>query len=342
MFEFVSLTVNVCFFAFIFWIGRRFKVNVKGFLIAQFILLSAETVAVASWLIFSDGVPAFLQMIYSVYPAVLFYDVSGFLLARHFGGDHWLIFHFPTLVTATIPSLVLVFHLRDKKRYEFPPEVVSSFTSERGGEKPQLGFVLKSSPDKTQSLISIKSSPEPIMGTLLLGFLGFVLGLLLSEVGDRSGMWDYRTPIGLACAFNCILVLRWFIIKARSHQIILTPSNIKLPSGRLIAFEDIDKVFWANPALDHAASKPTNNRTSVLIGGTGAVGATLAGTTAALEAADRSSRGLSKFLAVLLAQRKYHVAIQAGAEYVPVAANLKAKSAESLFNFILKKLNSVT
>jgi hypothetical protein len=77
----------------------------------------------------------------------------------------------------------------------------------------------------------------------------------------------------------------------------------------------------------------------VIVGGTSAAGAALAIGSAGLAAANQASKNVGKSGGINMVLNNYHVAIEAGAEEIILAANLKEKTAKSLFHYLKKYYN---
>jgi hypothetical protein len=194
-----------------------------------------------------------------------------------------------------------------------------------------LGFEMKTSVDGQGTEFKVRGSG--LGGGAITGFTIFaiIFGLLagVMNAGMSGTAGDFWTGAIVTFAIGVGMILVIGNIKSKSYSFKVTPKNIEF-GGRDYAKADISEVFVRN-----AQGKSATQATIVggtIVFGNGIAGAAAVGAVAVSNAVGQISGSAAALARESMDKRSNAVCIRHGRNVIPLAENLEADVAISLFN----------
>lgn len=201
-----------------------------------------------------------------------------------------------------------------------PAAVSASASASNGDDIDHFGFSMAQNGNAT--VFSYRGAGA---GTgFWVGLAGF--GALPGLLGAMAAGWVGFFAV-MAVVLLCGVPVHWF--KSRKGSFSVSPTAI-VKNGETYDAAKVTELLWRNKAGEVQA---TSSGGTVLVGGTGIVGAA-----AATQGAIRDvSAAFGNTMQASMAKRGYQVAIRYGRKVVPLATNLTEDVAVALFNEVGRK-----
>lgn len=164
-----------------------------------------------------------------------------------------------------------------------------------------------------------------ILGGIFFGFFFSLIMYIIYRTRDPATFTNY----GLFLAACLMTAFVWDRIRKRQFAFEVNDTGVRAPDGQLYAKVDISEILLRNRGATAYAVPP---QSTMVVGGTGVAGVTLAAAGAAGNISQGVGQAVGMAVSESLKKRSNEVCIRHGRKIVPLAKHLKEDDAIALFN----------